>query len=171
MGPEAEVEKSDEERLAEEGGVLRNLEINIAALALVAFIVLASAQVISRYGLNRPIPWIEEVSAILLIWMTFIGAAWLVRKDRHIRVELLEEWVHPRVCAVIYTVYDIISIAFLILLAIGGFQLVGAMDFERTPALQIPYRYIVSVVPATALLMAAYFVVIIYRRIAGQKKN
>lgn len=171
MEHDAEVDKSDEERLAEEGGVVRNLEINIAALALVAFIVLSSAQVISRYGLNKPIPWIEEVSAILLIWMTFIGAAWLVRKDRHIRVELLEEWVRPKVCAVVYTIYDIITIAFLILLAVGGFQLVVAMDFERTPALQIPYRYIVSVVPAAALLMAGYFTLIIYRRFSRRHKN
>lgn len=149
-------------------GALRNIEIDIAAVSLFLFIVLSSAQVIARYFLNSPLAWVEEVSVVILIWMTFIGSAWLVRKDQHIRVELLEELGYPRLRTVLYTVYDLCSIAFLILLAIGGYQLIDLMRFDRTPALRIPYSVIVAVVPVACGLMAVYFALRIYKRHSGR---
>ncbi|MEW5423302.1 TRAP transporter small permease [Amorphus sp. 3PC139-8] len=146
----------------------RNVEIDIAAVCLFLFIALSAAQVVSRYFLNSPLPWVEEVSAIILIWMTFIGSAWLVRKDQHVRVELLDEICGQRVRLVMHTVYDTISIVFLLLLAVGGYQLIDNMRFDRTPALQIPYSYIVVIVPITALLMAAYFLWGIFVRFRAQ---
>lgn len=153
---------------------LRNIEMEIAAFALFLFIVFSTAQMVSRYFLNSPLAWVEEVSMIILIWMTFIGAVWLVRKDQHIRVELLDELGYPRVRTVLYTLYDLASIAFLILLAIGGYQLIDLMSWDRTPALQIPYSFIVSIVPVTAALMAVGFVLQIVRRLKAAgvgKKN
>lgn len=146
---------------------LRNIEIEIAALILFLFIILATAQVIARYVLNTPLAWIEEVSVIMLIWMTFIGSAWLVRKDQHIRVETLDEFASPRFRLIAYTVYDIISIVFLILLAVGGYHLIDNMRFDRTPALRIPYSYIVAIVPVMSVLMAFYFCHAIYKRVSA----
>jgi TRAP-type C4-dicarboxylate transport system permease small subunit len=145
--------------------ICRDWELSLGSLALLGFIVLMSAQVISRYLFDAPIAWIPEVAAILLFWMTFITAAWLVRKDQHIRVEFLGEWSSPRLCAILYSLYDLISIAFLIMLAIGGYQLVETMNFSRTPALRIHYSNIDSIIPVCAVLMAIYFVVVLVRRI------
>lgn len=146
---------------------LRDIEIEIAAFSLFLFIALSTAQVVSRYFLNSPLAWVEEVSVIILIWMTFIGSAWLVRKDQHIRVELLEELGYPRLRTALYTLYDVASIVFLILLAVGGYQLIDLMRFDRTPALRIPYSAIVAIVPVTAVLMAVYFVLQIVKRLTA----
>lgn len=151
--------------------IWRDWELNLASLALLGFILILSGQVISRYVFNEPISWVEEVAMMMLIWMTFIAAAWLVRKDQHIRVEFLDELGVPKLRKLLYTLYDIISIVFLVLLAISGYQLIGEMEYSKTPALQIPYSYIVSIVPITAVLMAIYFSIIVLRRFRPAEKR
>lgn len=60
--------------------------------ALILFILLlavASLQVLSRYVLVAPLPWTEELSRFLLVWVTFLGAASVTRRKLHIAVEFL----------------------------------------------------------------------------------
>ncbi|MDE0211859.1 MAG: TRAP transporter small permease subunit, partial [Boseongicola sp.] len=78
---------------------------------LACFVSLTVLQVVTRYVLNAPLPWTEELAAHLLIWMVFIGAVGVHRKDTHLRVEMLDEWVSPRLVAAIRLIYDCIVLA------------------------------------------------------------
>jgi TRAP-type C4-dicarboxylate transport system permease small subunit len=44
------------------------------------------AQVFSRYGLGRPLKWVEEFSTYCFIWATYVGAAYALKQARHIRI-------------------------------------------------------------------------------------
>ena len=54
------------------------------ALAFIVFL-----QFFTRYILNDSLAWTEEIARYALIWITFIGAAVVVRKNSHIAVEVL----------------------------------------------------------------------------------
>src|SRR5262249_37808184 len=45
-----------------------------AGLCLAGIVVAGALQVFWRYALNAPLSWPEEVSRLLLIWLTYIGA-------------------------------------------------------------------------------------------------
>ena len=72
------------------------------ALALVAgvvtvFVMLAiNYEVFMRYFLNRPTLWTLEISEYSLVYITFLGAAWVLRKDGHVKIDLLVRVLKPR---------------------------------------------------------------------------
>lgn len=131
-------------------------EFIIGACLLLVFVSLTVLQVVTRYVLNAPLPWTEELAAYLLIWMVFIGAIGVHRKDTHLRVEMLDEWAPPRVVAAIRLVYDLIIFAVLILLVKSGWDLYQSMRFDKLPALRWPIRNIILIAPIASAIMALY---------------
>ena len=61
------------------------LIIGMAAMSILIF-----AAVVLRYSVHASIPWSEEVSRYLMIWLTFLGAGPVLRIGGHIAVENLE---------------------------------------------------------------------------------
>ena len=57
-----------------------------AALAVVVMTLLVFFQVANRYILGWIVPWTEEVSRILFIWITFVGAYIALKANSHIAV-------------------------------------------------------------------------------------
>lgn len=143
-------------------------ELLVAMVILVAFIALASLQVITRYLLNQQFVWTEELSATLLIWLTFLGAAAIERDNGHVRLQTVDEMVPPRIGRWIYTVYDLVVLFWLGCLVWAGYRLLGQLNFEMTPALKIPFRYVLVIVPAAAALSAVYVVRNMIRRFLPQ---
>ena len=139
-------------------------EIVAAQIILVAFLALSTLQVVSRYVFDAPLVWTEELSANLLIWMTFLGATAIVRSDTHVRVEFVEEFFGSRVAAWLFGVFDVAIILFLIGLAIGGWQLMSQLEFEKTPALRIPIAWVVAIVPLCSVVMIGYAIANVVRR-------
>jgi TRAP-type C4-dicarboxylate transport system permease small subunit len=44
---------------------------------------------ILRYFLNRPIPWMLEITEYIMLYIPFLGAAFVLREEGHIKVDLL----------------------------------------------------------------------------------
>ena len=64
--------------------------LNWLAGAMIIFLTLAvSYSVIMRYLFKRPPMWVVQVSEYMLLWITFLGAAWILRKEAHITVDIL----------------------------------------------------------------------------------
>lgn len=58
----------------------------VASLFLACAVVLMAAQVILRFGFNRPQAWAEEVDRYLFVWSVYLGALVALQRDTHIRV-------------------------------------------------------------------------------------
>jgi TRAP-type C4-dicarboxylate transport system permease small subunit len=69
------------------GTVERGLGLLAAGLVLV-LMVLTTADVTLRYGLNSPVPGSWELSQLLLVGIVFLGLAHTQAVGRHVRVEL-----------------------------------------------------------------------------------
>jgi TRAP-type C4-dicarboxylate transport system permease small subunit len=73
----------------------RLIEVIIKAMAatagvLLIFIMLAiTYSVIMRAFFNTPVPWIMEISTYGLLYLTFLGAPWLLMQEGHVKVDLL----------------------------------------------------------------------------------
>lgn len=58
---------------------------------LVGIVAVVTLQVVGRYLLINPFIWPEEVTRLMLVWLTFIGGAAVTRRGAHIAVDLLTE--------------------------------------------------------------------------------
>src|SRR5512136_2038229 len=67
-----------------------------AALAVVVMTLLVFFQVANRYMIGWIVPWTEEVSRILFIWITFVGAYIALKTNSHIAVITLFDRFSPK---------------------------------------------------------------------------
>ena len=144
---------------------VKDLDIVLCQIILLVIILLTAVQVVLRFVFSAPLDWPEELSAILLIWLTFIGAVALTRRNDHIRVELVEEFAGPQVARWFDLFFEIATVVFLALITVGGWDLVHQLTFERTPALRLHISLIVAIVPVTAVIMIGFYVISIARNL------
>lgn len=106
-----------------------------------------------RYIFDAPLQWPEELTQILLVWMTFIAAVGLSRQGLHIRVEIVENFLGTVSRNGLEAIFNILTLIFLATLIIGGWSMYEQLSFERTAALRWNLNLIYSVVPLSAAAM------------------
>lgn len=63
----------------------------LCAVVILLMALAVTYEVVVRYVFGRPTIWVTEISAYMLVAVAFLGAAWTLRRDGHIRMELLTE--------------------------------------------------------------------------------
>lgn len=71
----------------------------LAQVALVALLALVAHEVVVRYVLNAPTQFSVEVSEYLLVFISFAPVAWILRRDGHVRVHFMLDFLAPRIRA------------------------------------------------------------------------
>ena len=51
--------------------------------------------VVARYILRAPTEWAGDLAEYTLLWITFLGSPWLIRRNGHIMVELVVDRLPP----------------------------------------------------------------------------
>ena len=144
---------------------VKETDVVLGQIILFVIVLIIGVQVFLRFVFSAPLDWPEELSEILLIWLTFIGAVALTRRNDHIRVELIEEFGGPRLASCLRILFDTLTVVFLTLLVIYGWDLMNELTFEKTPALRLRISIIISIVPFTAAIMIVYYIIAITRNL------
>lgn len=126
-----------------------------AGLLLFAMFIVITIQITARNFLHTSVSWSEEVSRLLLIWMTFTGAPVVLWKGEHLMVDIVYASVSSRMRKYINLVSNIIIISFCIFGIKLGFDLCTNRIILRsfTAAAHIPRVYIFSALPFGCSLM------------------
>lgn len=69
--------------------LITDLGAVLAAILLILMTVMICYSVVMRYYFGMPAGWSNEITEYALLYITFLGATWLLRKDGHVRVDLL----------------------------------------------------------------------------------
>jgi TRAP-type C4-dicarboxylate transport system permease small subunit len=125
-------------------------------VALIVAITLAA--VWWRYVLEAPIAWIEQVSNILFIWITFLGAAVLYRQKLHIGVDMLLERLTGRAKAAMYWAIECGNLLFILVLFVYSTKLAVDVLPNTYGALDITPAWFYFSAPVSCAMMALYFV-------------
>jgi TRAP-type C4-dicarboxylate transport system permease small subunit len=128
--------------------VLRRLQIacEIVSAGLFALLFAAFAiQIFTRYVLNNPVTWAQELCSLAYLWVTCFAAATIVKEREHIAFDLLYQGARPPLRRVL----AILGTGFLVVLFLLG--LPGTVDYVlfmgrmRTLDLHIPFDRVFSV--------------------------
>ncbi len=128
----------------------------LTALALIANVFVVSASVFSRYIFHSSLPWSDEMARLLLIWMTFLGGTVALKRHAHMNMEGVVKKFSVKTQSIIKNAILIIEFAFLVFLAIKGFQLVQVRFSEPSAAMLISMAWFIAPLPLSAVAMLYY---------------
>ncbi len=127
--------------------------------ACVAAIVLITLMAVWwRYVVNAPIAWIEQVSNILFIWITFVGAAVLYRQKLHIGVDMFIGMLKGRTQEVMSWAIELANLTFITILFIYSTKLSLDVLPNTYGALDITPAWFYVSAPVSCAMMMLYFV-------------
>ncbi len=114
------------------------LAVVVSAL-LIVMTVLVLWQVFTRYVLNNPAIFTEELVIIILVWTSFMGAAYAFGRREHMALVFLRDKLNGKPKKVIAAVIDVITIAFIVFILIfGGNKITASVQGVKTPILHLP---------------------------------
>ncbi len=115
-------------------------------------------QVLIRFVFKYPLPWTEEVSRIAFVYSIFIGAAIAVREKTHLNIDVVLVLLPKGMARVITVLGTLLVGVFLSFVTWEGIVLVRETGVQMTPVMQIPFRYLYLIVPASGALMLLYLI-------------
>jgi TRAP-type C4-dicarboxylate transport system permease small subunit len=129
------------------------------SLAFIVFL-----QFFTRYVLNDSLSWTEEIARYGLMWVVFIGAGMVTRRNAHIAVELVANLMAPGpLRSALLAAVDLMKLAFLGLLAYFSVLIIDRMHFQRMTVFDLPMSYVYGGVALGCLLMFARQAQSVYR--------
>ena len=103
---------------------MTRLLAGIATVLLSIMTLLVLYQVFTRYILNNPAAFTEELVRYFLIWTGFIGAAYAFITREHMCLVLVRDSLSPSRKRILMTLIDVLILVFAIfVITIGGFKL------------------------------------------------
>ena len=94
------------------GSIFDNVLNSCAGLAIgiIYFMMLAvCAEIVFRYFLHMPLKWVVEISEVLLLYMTFLATAWLLKEEGHVTIDVLFTRFKPKVQNLLSVIISIIG--------------------------------------------------------------
>lgn len=110
-------------------------------------------QFFTRYILNDSLAWTEEVARYGLMAVTFIGGAMVTRRNSHIAVALLPNFLPPWASRVVLAAVDLLTLAFLALLAYFSVLIVERMGMQRMTVFDISMSWVYGAISLGCFLM------------------
>jgi C4-dicarboxylate transporter, DctQ subunit len=133
----------------------------LAGALLVGIMLFVTVSVLLRYVLNRPIGWSVEVSEYSLVCITFFLAAWVLKKEGHVRVDLVISYLNPRTQALLNMVTSALCTGVCLILTFYAgkvtHELYGGSYFTPT-ILMIPKFIFIGIITLGMLLLTLEFI-------------
>jgi TRAP-type C4-dicarboxylate transport system permease small subunit len=123
--------------------LLAALERAIISALMAAITILTLVQVVWRYGLNMPLQWSEEIARYCFVWVTFLGAAALMRlPDGHPVIDAVYLSVGAGTKKAMELISRLVVIVGTLAIAIGGLRLVLLQWRQLSPSVEVPMTWI-----------------------------
>ena len=142
----------------------------IAAVLLSAMTLLVLYQVFTRYVLNSPAAFTEEIVRYLLIWTGFIGAAYAFSTREHMALTLVRDKLTGRPHQILVIFIDaLILLLAIFVITIGGYKLAVSARAEFSALLGVPRTLVYSIAPISGIFIIIAQIINLYEDITGNK--
>jgi TRAP-type C4-dicarboxylate transport system permease small subunit len=138
---------------------LNHLLEPILISTLVVLVLAVLWQVFSRYVLQSPSTVTDELARFLLMWLTLLGASWVVGQRAHLAIDLLSDSLSKANALILQRTLVILMAVFAIgVLVVGGINLVyiTLALAQTSTVLQIPMGYVYTALPISGVFMLGF---------------
>lgn len=141
----------------------RLLDALVGAMILVMTVAIIW-QVFARYVLDAAPGWSEELSRYLMMWVTLLGGAAVLRSGGHISVTALFDWLPRRMHPALLALRDLAMVAALATLFWYGWGYAAINAVQESAAMEIRKSIIYTALPLGAALT---MLMLVLARLAG----
>jgi len=131
-------------------------------------------QVFSRYVMNSPSSFTDELAGFLLIWVGLLGAAYVAGKREHLAIDLLIQKSSPQRKFKLEMIISAIIVVFAItVMIIGGSWLVYTRFYlsVKSAALGMPLGIVYLVLPLSGILIAYFDIDNMFNMVKENRKR
>ena len=135
--------------------------IFLSGVLLTLIMLAVCTDVVMRYVFNRPIFWVAELSEYALLYITFLGTAWLLPRNKHISIHIIMARLTEKGKRVLRICHDILGM----LLCLAFCYYCGISTWEHysrniidVQAVDVPKAFVIMVIPAGFFLLCLQFV-------------
>jgi len=156
---------------------IMNKTLSLFCISLSSLLVICVTwQVFSRYVLNVPSTFTDEISRFLFIWVGLMGAAYTLGQKRHLAIDLLsmklehDKSKHAKLTLLI----NLISMSFASIIMIYGGSKLMLKTLETgqvSPALGIEMGLIYAAIPLCGIFMFIYIAGDIFKNATIESKS
>jgi TRAP-type C4-dicarboxylate transport system permease small subunit len=129
-------------------------------------------QVFTRFILQDPSSFTEELARYMLVWLGILGAAYVAGQKMHLAIDLLSTKLSGLKKSYLEIVIQAAIFLFsFFVMVMGGIRLVQiTLTLNQiSAALQIPLGYVYSVLPISGVLMMFYSLIFIIEEFSKNK--
>lgn len=143
--------------------ILARVENLFAALGVwgLAFVLFAVClEIVMRGLINRPQQWVSEMTEYALLYITFLGTAWLQRQNGHVAVDLLTNALSERWRRYLSIVSAVIGVVIGVVFAwFGTSATINALlrGAYRPTVLEFPTWIVLAVIPIGGIVLGLRF--------------
>jgi len=143
-----------------------------ACALLFGMLCLVLMQVFTRYVMNDPASFTEELVRYMLIWTGFIGSASAFGSRQHMALMILPESLPPAKKGLLMALVDFIVLAIAVVVLLwGGISNAASSMNALSPLLGIPRGLVYAVTPVSALFLIVIQLINIYDDLTSAKQQ
>ena len=136
--------------------VLQKCEVFIGTSCLIVLFALMIANAFGRYVLGKPILWADELNNFLFVWAGFLGAAYVMSNDGHLRVTAILNILPPLARYIVVQISNLIFIWVCLIYMEPLQRLLRVVPYSGL--LRIPLRYVYFILPLSFGLMCFHLI-------------
>jgi tripartite ATP-independent transporter DctM subunit len=129
-------------------------EVPAAILVLLEILVLFGG-VVSRYAIQRPLTWSDELASLMFLWLAMLGAVIAFRRSAHMRMTALVDLASPERRAFFDLLGVVAGATFLVLVGYPAYEFAVDEAIVTSPSLEISNAWRAAALPVGILLMSA----------------
>ena len=126
--------------------------VGMVFLIVAGMVIVTTLQVVFRVAFNA-LTWSEELSRYLLVWGTFFGATLAYKRGNHIAVTFIIDFFPTRLRVWFNVFTYLLSLAFFVVVAQQGLNMISMQVFQVSPALGLPMQYVYWSIPLSLGIM------------------
>lgn len=139
--------------------LLDKLLLTICLLIMIVLVIDVSWQVFSRYAVGEPSLYTDEAARFLMVWLTFLGGAYMFGSDGHLSVNSLRDMMPAKAQNALFVFTYLLIGSFAILVMIFGSQRLILRTLSQTsPSLGVPMGMFYSILPISAIFIVLYMI-------------
>ena len=152
--------------------VLTRIMNVLAGVSLIAMTVLTCWQVFTRYVLNNPSTWSEELVGYLFAWASLFGASLITGERGHMNIPVVVEKMPVGAQKFFGVFAELIAMAFsLIILVYGGYRITLLAMVQMTSSLGVAVGVFYVAMPVCGVINILYTILNIYDICKGKKEE
>ncbi len=140
-------------------------------LSCAGMVTVIGAQVVFRYGFNHSLFWAEELGRVLLVQLTFFGAAVAYRAEAHIGVDTLVRRLSPSMRQMVHRLMHTVCLCLFCVMVVYGFRFADLLSLQMTTTLGVSRQIPFLAVPLSGCVMCVHSLCFIFAPLSRHREN